>query len=183
MIAKNKQLETELEEQQAQLRNSPTQQPQALPPETERVKEFLQQTVGVVTKEELAQSMQSIQDRMALNSQHTELQRRYSGEDGRPAYNYQEIENFMRKRGIYDPEAAYEIMHKDELFDWQLKQHEKKRGTSQSPGIKPRSGGTVPTDNTITREKVQEWLKTPEGRKKYEQNRGKILQLFQEGKL
>jgi hypothetical protein len=87
----------------------------------------------------------------------------------------------MRQNGVYNPEVAYKALHEAELFDWGLKKTEEKR--KQRPYVE-RQGSTVSRDdNTITRETISEWMKTPEGRAKYERNRDKILKLMQEGAL
>ena len=122
------------------------------------------------------------EDRFALDSEHMRLANTFSGTDGRPKYIKEDVEKFMRERAIYDPTAAYEQLHKTELFDWQVKQLEEQ--PKKQPYIE-KKGSTTATraENTITREQIAEWMKTPEGRIKYEKNRDKILSLMSQGQL
>ena len=88
----------------------------------------------------------------------------------------------MRDRAIYDPTVAYEQLHKTELFDWNVKQLEEQ--PKKQPYVE-KKGSTTATreENTITREQIADWMKTPEGRIKYEKNRNKILSLMAQGQL
>lgn len=150
-------------------------------PVTQKTVEYLK-SLGFTQKAEVDAQVQAVRDRMALDTEHMRLSGEYDGADGRPAYNQTEIEKFMRDQGIYNPEVAYKAMHEAELLDWSMK---KANGnTRQKPYIeKPGSTQSNREDDTITREKLEEWMKTPEGRIKYEQNRQKILSLMSEGKL
>ncbi len=89
----------------------------------------------------------------------------------------------MRDHAVYDPEVAYKALNEPELLDWAIKRAGS--GKTQRPYVE-RGGGSgrqAQEDNTITREKIDEWMKTPEGRMKYEQNREKILELMTKGQL
>jgi len=179
LIAKNKELANKLdtiEEKMAPPPPPPTDSTQELTPEVQKAVNYLKK-LGFVTKEEQEKKIREVQDRAYLDAEHGRLENRFSGADGRPKYEKREIEEYMRKRGIYDPEVAYEQLFKKELFDFELKKYEgdrKKKPFVQKTGS---SAGTR-DDNTITREKIAEWIKTPEGRIKYEQNRDKILKMM-----
>lgn len=157
------------------------------PPNPDAVKaiEYLK-GLGFAQKQEINQEFDSkaraIQDRMALESEHNRLSVKYDGENGYPAYKKQDVEQFMRDHAVYDPEIAFKALKEAEFFDAAKKQSG--NGKREKPYIeKPGSTASGREDNTISLAKIEEWVKTPEGRIKYEQNRQKILQLMTEGKL
>jgi hypothetical protein len=183
LLSKNKELEAKLGDIEERLAPPPPPTTPAAPltPEVQKAIEFLKDQ-GFVTKTELDKERQYQEDRAALTAEHTKLAQNYSGADGRPKYDSDEVEKYMKSHGIYDPEVAYKAMHETELFDWKLKKAEsdrKKRPFSEKPG----SPGGDRGNQAITREKIAEWLKTPEGRAKYEANRPKIMELLAEGQL
>ena len=150
-------------------------------PNAQKAVEYLK-SLGFTQKTDVESELQAIRDRMALDTEHSRLKNDYDGSDGRPVYKQADVEKFMREQGIYNPEVAYKTMHEAELLDWSIKKASS--DTRQKPHIeKPGSTQASREDNTITREKIGEWMKTPEGRIKYEENREKILQLMTEGKL
>jgi len=182
LLAKNKELEAKLDAVEAKI--APVQAPAPTtkqPPEVQKAVDYLKE-LGFVQKKDQEEAIRAIEDRLVLNNEHMRLESKYSGEDGRPKYDRAAIEEFMRKRGIYDAEVAYETLNKPEIFDWQLKQYESER--KNKPFVqKPAATTGVREEKTITPEKISEWLKTPEGRVKYEQNRDKILGMLQKGEL
>ena len=184
LLSKNKELESKLdtiEEKMAPPPPPPIDSTQELTPEVRKAVDYLKK-LGFVTKEEQDKKIREVQDRAYLDGEHTKLENRFSGADGRPKYEKKEVEEYMRKRGIYDAEAAYEQLYKKELFDFELKQYEE--GRKKKPFVqKTGTSAGSREDNTITREKIAEWIKTPEGRMKYEQNRDKILKMMAEGQL
>ena len=137
---------------------------------------------GTEIDQKVEERIKRSEDRFALDSEHTRLANTYSGSDGRPKYVKEVVEKFMRERAIYDPTVAYEQLHKTELFDWQVKQLEEQ--PKKQPYVE-KKGSTTATreENTITREQIAEWIKTPEGRIKYEKNRDKILSLMSQGQI
>jgi hypothetical protein len=109
------------------------------------------------------------------------LESMFDGADGRPKYDRTAVEEYARKNAIYNPEVAYRELHRTELFDWELKKLDEKK--KQRPYVEKQGSTMNRDDNTITREKIAEWMKTPEGRAKYERNRDKIIKLMQQGQL
>lgn len=184
ILAKNKELERKLSEVEEKLAPPVVSQPTAQPfnPEIEKAKGILKQ-MGFVHQDELKQRDQVLENRMDLNSLHQKLESKYNGEDGRPTYDRREIEDYMRKRGIWgDPEDAYKLKHETEILDWTLKQAERKKGT-KPVALRPNGSSSAPDDQTITREKLSEAMTTVEGRAWYEQNRSKIISLMEKGQL
>lgn len=182
LIAENKKLEDKINGLEVRIAPPPPPPgPVQRTPELERAAAILKD-LGFVQKDELTSEIQTLKDRTVLDNLHYGLERQYDGADGRPAYNRSEVEQFMRDHGVYDPQIAYDQLHKAEILDWTIKQNEGKK--KEPPYIeKPGSAATHREDNSITREKIAEWMKTPEGRAKYEQNREKILTLLQNGQL
>ena len=182
LIAQVKTLEEKIVKQQATVAPSaPTTPTPVANPQLEQAVKLLKDA-GFVQMDQLRQEIQTIKDITALNGEHNKMEQTYDGADGRPKYNRSEIEAFMRERGVYDPQIAYDQLHKTELFDWELKNVDEKKKKEihvEKPGL----SSARRTDNTITRETIAEWMKTPEGRVKYEQNRDKIFTLMQQGFL
>ena len=119
---------------------------------------------------------------MILDTEHTRLSQEIDGEDGRPKYDQKKVEDYMRKKGIYLPEAAYEYMHRDELRDFYAKQTGDAKSAPESdlPGS---PGASRQGDGKITRESIRAKQNTPEWKSYYETNRAKILSLMQKGQL
>lgn len=150
-------------------------------PEVQRAIDHLK-NIGFVTKDEMKAELDAVRDRTSLESDHARLANTYSGSDGKPKYDKRDVEKYMRDNAVYNPEVAYDALHKIELLDWELKQAESKK--KERPYVE--KGGQSAAergDNTITREKIADAMKTPEGRIWYEKNRPKILSLMQQGQL
>ena len=155
--------------------------PPAMTPEVQKAVDALK-NLGFTRTEDVKAEIQAIEDRMALNNEHARLENGFDGADGRPKYSRAEVEEYMRTSGVYNPEAAYKLMHETELLDWSLKRTEsttKKRAFTEKPG----SPGSNRDDQTITRDKIADAMKTPAGRQWYEDNREKILDLVSKGQL
>lgn len=182
LTGKIKELEEKLEAKGTEETRTPMPSTEAkVTPEVQRAIEQLK-NLGFVSKDELEEKIRTVEDRSVLNSEHIRLSNAYSGSDGRPKYDKGEIEKFMRNRSVYDPEIAYYELHRAELLDWELKKADEKK--KKQPYVESRGQSSGESDgNTITREKIAEWMKTPEGRIKYERNRDKILTLLQQGQL
>jgi len=51
-----------------------------------------------------------------------QLQKEWNGKDGKPLFNVDEIVEYGNKTGVYDPEAAFKLIHEKELADFYSKQ-------------------------------------------------------------
>lgn len=185
LLSKNKELIEEVQGLKVKIDTLPVPTPITPPqpdnPEVDKAIKYLKQTGKFVDQNDLEERVRVIQDRMTLDSEHQRLENIYDGSDGRPKYDRNKAEEYMRKNGGM-PSAAYKLMNETELLDWTIKQAEE--GRKKKPYIaKPSSTAGIRDDNTITREKIAESMKTPEGRMWYEQNRKEILTLQGEGKL
>jgi len=135
--------------------------------------------LGFARVEDLEKTKTEVRDEMVLNTEHSRLVDVYSGSDGRPKYDRNEVEKYMRENGIYLPEVAYKAMHETELNDWLLKNASHKN----KPYTAPPSAPTKGEEGAITREKIAEMQKSPNFKQWYEANREKILKLMVQGSL
>jgi len=135
--------------------------------------------VGFVKQEDLKKEMQRLQDRMVLEGEHERLKIKYPGNDKLPPYDPVEIEEFMKREGLYNPEVAYKEMYEAERI-----QAAKEEALQQSKGVYSETPGESPVkgqaseSGILSREQIGRM--TPA---EYEQNRTKILELSAKGKL
>ena len=185
LALKNDEISGKLDKIEEKINTIPVPAPPPIKEQTPQVKEavdFLKKEGKFVDESDLDNKLKAINDRMILDSDHSKFEGAFNGADGRPKYERVAVEDYMRKNGIFNPQAAYEQMNKTELMDWEIKKYEKERG--KKPFVaKPSSTADIAEDNTITKEKVAGWLKTAEGRLEYERHRKEVLQLMAEGKL
>ena len=185
LISENKQILEELRTER-ETKSVPvpqvTKEPEVTNPEVDKAISFLKEKGQFVDAKILEEKIRGIQDRITLDASHSKFENVYSGQDGRPKYDRQKIEDFMWKHRVFDPEAAYNQMYMREIVEWEIKKADEDR--KQKPFVaKPSSTTGEREDHTITREKIGEWLKSPEGRVKYQQNRTKILDMMAKGQL
>lgn len=193
LLSKNKEMLEKLEERDekvTELEERLNQMPVPTPlpsipqsPDVQKAIDFLKKEGKFIDAQELESRLKGVQDRMYLDSEHIRLETKLHGEDGKPKYDRAKVEEFMRQRGIYDAETAYEKLYRTELLDWEIKKFETDRKKKPYIAQTKSTAGSEAEEQTITREKVAEWIKTPEGRLRYEHNRSKILQLLAEGKF
>lgn len=112
-------------------------------------------------------------DREVLNNAHEKLETSFDGSNEYPAYDRQAVEEFMRNRGIYDPETAYEKMHKEEILDIEVK----KRSKSKKEPFTERTKSRIATGQPWTPETLSDRLKQSDGRQFYLKNKDKIIKL------
>lgn len=142
-----------------------------LTPEQQRAMETLKK-FGVVTKEDL----QALKDQQIIEDTYTKLELKYTGEDGKPAFDRSKIEKHMKDTGIYNPEKAYNDLYSEELFDLRMKE---RTSTTQPYTARP-TAGAGRGGEPLTAESLQERLSKPDGREWWEKNRGKILPVMSE---
>lgn len=185
LLSKNKELEAKLTAVEEKVSDFPVPTPPttaAITPEVQRAVDHLKGIGKFVTEDELKKTIQTIEDRNNLNAEHIRLVQEHDGSDGRPKYDKQKVEEYMRERAVYDPKVAYEALHRDELVEWEIRKAEEQR--KKKPYVEKRGGSTSENDeNAITLEKIQDSMKTPSGREWYERNRTKILSLLAQGKF
>lgn len=84
----------------------------------------LKEMTGMVTKDEL----QAVKDNLVVERTYASLEEKYDGSNGLPKFSREEVEDHMRRTGIYNPEKAYKDMYEEEFFDYRMKQASKKEG-------------------------------------------------------
>lgn len=120
--------------------------------------------------------VQEIRDDIILDNEYQRLEQGYNGNDGRPAFDRTEIEDHMKRTGIYNPEKAYLDLYAEELFDWKV---EKMGGKTEEKPDQPYTA--KPTSATATKtepmsiDSIRERIRQPDGREWYEKNRDKLL--------
>lgn len=181
LVAEVKTLKEKVAEDEKKLAPPAPTTTQEQTPEVAKAVEYLKK-LGFVQKADVEEQTQAIENRMALDNHHSRLESSYDGEDGRPAYDRKKVEDYMKEHAVYDPEIAYDALHKTELLDWAIKNAQgdgKKKAFVEKPG----SSSSTRDDQTITRERIAEAMKTTAGREWYERNRDKILDLTTKGQL
>lgn len=185
LLAKNKEFEDKLKQMEDRMAPPPPpgSNDQAIKPEVKQAVESLKGlgfTDEAKVDEKVSAAIKTLEDRLALGMEHQRLETSYSGADGKPKYVRADIEKYMREKGVYNPEVAYDQLHKMELLDFALKEAEKKPG---KPYIE-KSGTSVTGRDSgiITKEEIRKRVEAGD-RTWYEKNRNKILELTRQGQL
>jgi len=183
LVGQIKNLEEKLEQVGSKQPTQPVpgQEP-PLTPELERAREQIK-SLKFVDEEALDKKVRQMEDRILLDTEHGRLEKDFDGEDGRPKYERKEVEKFMRDKGVYNPEIAYENLFKTELLDWNIKNADKKPAPPKSDSGQAKGDTQKGDTQTITREVIREKMSTPEWKSFYDQNRDTILTLMQKGQL
>lgn len=126
--------------------------------EIRKAVETLKTKGGMVTKDELY----GMWNQVMQEREHDRLESKYSGSDGLPRYDREEVKDYMSRKQIWNPEAAFRDMYFDELSDRQRVDKRRKVITE-----KPSASATG-HEEPITLETFREKLQGPEGRKVYE---------------
>lgn len=180
LVGRIKELEEKLVEKGEEKIPTPPSSSASLDPKVQKAVEYLK-GLGFVHKQEMEDRIRTAEDKAVLNSEHVRLGNIYSGSDGRPKYDREEVENYMRKHAVYDPQVAYDQLHKSELLDWEIKKLEEER--KKKPYVEKQGRSTAEhDDNVITREKIAERVEAGD-REWYERHRSKILELMAKGQL
>jgi len=128
---------------------------------------------GIITKDDL----QEMQDQLVLDNEYARLELIHDGANGAPRFDRVEVEDYMRKTGIYNPEKAYDDMYRDEMFDLRMKHGGRK---TEEPYSERPTGFTAAHTEPLTLEGVKSRLAQPDGKVWWEKNRERILPLMGE---
>lgn len=144
-------------------------------PQLREAVEKLKKIGGFVTDKDL----ETYQNRMLLETQHSKMEQKYPGDKDMPKYDPVEVEDYMRRARIYNPEVAYLNLYDKERIQKAKKEALTQTETpySESPGKSSVKKKKTDKD-VITREKIDKMSDT-----EYEANRERILKLAEEGKL
>lgn len=126
---------------------------------------------GIVTKDDL----QAIKDQSVLDNEYTRLEAMYNGGRGEPLFDRVEVEDHMRKTGIYNPEKAFEDLYRDELYDLRTKGADT---TSRGAYSAKPSASTASRTEPLTIDNLRARLREPDGQAWWEKNRERILPLM-----
>jgi len=126
---------------------------------------------GIVTKDDL----QAIKDQSVLDNEYARLEAMYSGVRGEPMFDRVEVEDHMRKTGIYNPEKAFEDLYRDELYDQRAKGS---APDSREPYSARPSASTASRTEPLTIDNLRERLRQPDGQVWWDKNRERILPLM-----
>lgn len=133
---------------------------------------------GYLTREQLEEEKSA----EAYASEMKSLTDKYSGKDGRPAFDAYEVSEYGKKNRIFNLEVAYEQLHKKELTDWSMKQTPDEDAPETE---KFGSSGIKETGNTsvLTREALAKKLASQGGKEWWEKNREKVIAAMQKGEI
>ena len=137
--------------------------PQSTQENTEQIREAvkkLREVGNVATLDDI----QSLVTRLETDRIHDTLEKEYSGEGGKPKYVREEVEDYARRRNIWDLRAAYRDMYFDELTDASRAQGKRTVYTE-----KPTA--TATREQPLTMASFREKLAGPGGREYYEKLR------------
>jgi hypothetical protein len=141
----------------------PQQPPRYLTPEEA---EELWQQREEAKEQELLKEKQT----MAIKAEIEELEKAWDGKDGKPQYNDQEVLDWQQKNNkLYlSPTEAFNLMRKNEILDWEVKQRLNGRGPT--PDVERPSGiqgdhnptEKIPTDDAGLRNAIIEAMENAE---------------------
>ena len=121
-------------------------------PQVEAAKAKLKE-LGFVPKDEVerlvSEQIKQTREDITLDSQLSQLEKRYSGKDGRPRFDRQDVVDFAIENGISDPEVAYKVKYEKELINWHISNAASKtKGTrtEASDGSGSANAGTTNQD-------------------------------------
>lgn len=142
------------------------------------------QQAGLATIDDVRQLLNEQLSGLSYVNTVSQLEKEYSGQDGRPAFSKVEYEDFVRTNPQYQgyqPEDVYKIMYHDELIDWELA---KRQNRTTNTSLKPTSRGMqVAQDTEWTPEYIDKMIRE-KGPSWYDKNQDKIHQVlnrFQQG--
>lgn len=156
---------------QTQYPVAPTQSDVQMTPEQQAAVQNLRK-FGIVTRDDI----QTLQDQLVLDNEYARLEGLYSGSDGEPRFDRVEIEDHMKRTGIYNPEKAYQDLYREELYD---AQHKQQSTGSRSYSEKPR-GSVGASTEPVTIDSIKARLSQPDGREWWEKNRERLLPMLGE---
>lgn len=120
----------------------------SLDPQLQQAREILRQA-GFMTQEDFQQQIRQQKEDEQLQQTLARLESTYSGADGRPKFNRDEIIDYCLANGISNPEVGYKTLYEKELIDWHIRTaSEKSRGVKSevSDGSGKENVGTTDDD-------------------------------------
>jgi hypothetical protein len=157
-----------LREEKAQWESKRQEEIENAPSETLTEDELAQQArmqakkLGLITVDDIdsyvTQKITSIQQATEILDDCRKLEGEYSGEDGRPKFDTEEVLNHMKETGIRSPVKAYKDKYEDQLDKWKESQllGAKKKSIYTEDGL---GGNHEPSDVKLTRDNLEEALR------------------------
>jgi hypothetical protein len=134
--------------------------------------------LGVPTRDEMnkqiKEEVEAVQNRFYLDNQHDKMESDVNTKKELPAYDRAEIEDYMRRNGIWNPKTAYNELYHDEVVAYEAQQLLSKK--KESPHTE-KTRSRIGTSQPWTRESLAERLNQPDGIEFYKKNREKILRM------
>lgn len=122
--------------------------------------------VGLVTNDDIKEYIRAEMPNYYREQRETEkvletaknLEGKYTGADGRPAFKTEDMLGFMRDSGITDAETAYKVRYEKEIDSWKEQQlsRAKKSDVFTNSGI---TNPKQPSDPVPTKENLQQLIR------------------------
>ena len=135
-------------------------------------------TVGKFVTED---KLQQIQDRNVLDRAHDRLEMQYQGKGTLPKYIREEVEDYARKRGLYDMDVAFQTLYHDEFLDHEIAQRSN-QGERKTPYTEKPKTSSATKEQPMTKEYIQRKLAGPkaEAYAFYDKHKETIEQVIKE---
>lgn len=95
--------------------------------------------LGIVTRDDYKKLYKEMRSGEQLLEEMGQLEREYTGEDGRPKFDTEAVLEYMQETGINDPQVAYKVKYEDELTKWREQKYEE----AKKPGVDTLGGSTA----------------------------------------
>ena len=131
-------------------------EPEATTADFQQAVDKLKKVGKFVTEDKL----QAIQDRNVLDRSHDKLEARYQGSGTLPKYIREEVEDFARKRGLYDMDIAFQTLYHDEFLDDEIAKRSNQDKKTTPYTEKPKTS-SASKEQPMTKEYIQKKLGGP----------------------
>lgn len=128
---------------------------QAIAKDLMPVLEKLKPQGDVVSKAEAEQMVQDAININALETWKGKMASEYDGTDGKPKFNWDELDTYMQKKGLTDPEVAFRDLHFDALADLRAKRKQQGGKPTVDGGGKPAPAKPTERDPKETIDEAQ----------------------------
>lgn len=133
--------------------------------------------VGMATKKEVEETVNQRLGGLVFQMELNRLEEKLDGNDGRPAFNRDEYQDFVARHPEYrnyTPDDVYQKMYSQELLDWQVEHYNKRPASKPTPSLRPTRTQQSLGDEPLTPELIEQRLKAPGGLEWYDKNKDKI---------
>ncbi len=141
---KLKELETRMSEYSKPSESGP------VDPQAAQVKEALK-NYGFVSQEDVQAEINRLKEDQQLEQTLSQLEKSYSGKDGRPKFDRKQVVQYAIDKQISDPEVAYKALNEKAILNWHIENASKRQTgvkTESSDGSGARPAGASDEDLT-----------------------------------